>query len=135
MAEHDGLLERIIEVLSESDLDRVLGLILDAVVERTGARHGYLVLREKSGIDVRAARNLDRKDIENPEFEISRSLLKQVFEARKPVRDEDRRAERGPVERDEPAHRAGERGSVEERARRRSVTRPSARFVPTMYPP
>jgi Nif-specific regulatory protein len=77
------MLERLLElgkrVLAESDLDRVLTSAIDGVIELCGAERGMIVLFGEGGeAVVETARNLDREDIDRPEFQVSRSLLDRV---------------------------------------------------------
>ena len=78
------MLERLLElgkrVLAESDLDRMLTAAIDGVIELCGAERGMILLFEENGAEVvvETARNLDREDIERPEFEVSRTILERV---------------------------------------------------------
>ncbi|HEV7784084.1 MAG TPA: sigma 54-interacting transcriptional regulator, partial [Thermoanaerobaculia bacterium] len=80
------MLERLLElgkrVLAESDLDRVLTAALDGVIELCGAERGMILLFDTEGpegeVVVETARNLAREDIERPEFEVSRGILRRV---------------------------------------------------------
>ena len=80
------MLERLLElgkrVLAESDLDRVLTAALDGVIELCGAERGMILLFDPQGpegeVVVETARNLAREDIERPEFEVSRGILRKV---------------------------------------------------------
>ncbi|HWN41008.1 MAG TPA: GAF domain-containing protein, partial [Thermoanaerobaculia bacterium] len=78
------MLERLLElgkrVLAESDLDRMLTAAIDGVIELCGAERGMILLFEENGAEVvvETARNLDREDIERPEFEVSRTILEKV---------------------------------------------------------
>jgi len=76
------MLERLLEigklVLAERDLDSVLSRALDGLIELCGAERGMIVLEEGGETRFEAARNLDRQDIERPEFEVSRTVLDKV---------------------------------------------------------
>ncbi len=65
-------------------LDEVLERVLDALIEVTGAERGFLVLAEGPGgeLKVRVARNVDRRSLDEPAFQVSRNLLKRVVEAK-----------------------------------------------------
>jgi Nif-specific regulatory protein len=86
------VLERLLElgkrVLAESDLDRVLTAALDGVIELCGAERGMILLfdpeRPEGEVVVETARNLAREDIERPEFEVSRGILRQVQSSGQP---------------------------------------------------
>ncbi len=72
---------------STLDLDEVLNRAMDTVIRLTGAERGYLMLRdEKTGeMEYRVARNLDRQIIEENDFTVSRSVIKEVAQTGKPV--------------------------------------------------
>ncbi len=77
------MLERLLEigksVLAERDLDRVLTRAIDGVTELCRAERGMILLFDPDGEMVfEQARNLDRSDIEDPEFEVSRTILERV---------------------------------------------------------
>ena len=67
----------------------LLELIIDTVVEVTGAERGFLLLWEGNDVSVQAARNMDREDVKDPEFKVSRGIAMQVFETNQPLRSED----------------------------------------------
>ncbi|MHC4601184.1 MAG: GAF domain-containing protein, partial [Planctomycetota bacterium] len=67
---------------SEIDLPSLLKGIMDAVLELTAAERGFLILSEDSREDdlaFAAARNLNREEVESPEFQISRSIAREVL--------------------------------------------------------
>jgi Nif-specific regulatory protein len=77
------MLERLLElgksVLAESDLDGVLTAAIDGVIELCGAERGLILLFNPEGeAVVETARNLRREDIEQPKFEVSRTILDKV---------------------------------------------------------
>ena len=74
-------------VNSTLDMGRVLELVMDTVVQVTGAERGFLtLLDEASGeLQIRVARNFDRETIESSSFQVSRNLLKQVADTGNPV--------------------------------------------------
>jgi PAS domain S-box-containing protein len=74
-------------VNSTLDLNRVLELVMDTVVQVTGAERGFLTLQDEASNDLqfRVARNFDRETIESTSFQVSRNLLKQVVESGTPV--------------------------------------------------
>ncbi|MBC8181121.1 sigma 54-interacting transcriptional regulator [candidate division KSB1 bacterium] len=76
-AEH--LLEIGKQVLAETDVNKVLELSIDRAIELTGAERGLLILiGDHDEILFETARNLAREDIENPKFEVSRTIINQV---------------------------------------------------------
>jgi transcriptional regulator with GAF, ATPase, and Fis domain len=69
-------------------LGDLLDLILDTVVEVTGAERGFLILREGNEVAVKAARNMDREKIKDPEFKVSQSIAVAVMESGEAIRSE-----------------------------------------------
>jgi Nif-specific regulatory protein len=66
-------------ILSEVELEPLLKKCIDKVIEVTGAKRGFIALiSDKKLPDFKVARNLDKKDIEQPEFEVSKSIIKHV---------------------------------------------------------
>ncbi|HEX7184927.1 MAG TPA: GAF domain-containing protein, partial [Thermoanaerobaculia bacterium] len=79
------MLERLLElgksVLAERDLDRLLTSAIDGVIELCGAERGMILLFDPEApeeIVFETARNLAKEDIERPEFEVSRTILRKV---------------------------------------------------------
>jgi sigma-B regulation protein RsbU (phosphoserine phosphatase) len=71
---------------STLDLDEVLDLVMDQVVAVTGAERGFLMLRAENGEMVfRAARGIHRQEVEDPDFQVSRSVIGQVANTGQPV--------------------------------------------------
>jgi len=66
-------------ILSEVELEPLLKKCLDKVIEVTQAQRGFIALiNEKRQPDFKIARNLEKNDIEQPEFEVSKSIIKHV---------------------------------------------------------
>ena len=65
-------------LLAESNTDRLLNLAMDQLVEISGAERGLIILFNEDGEDFQTARNLDKKDLENPDFEISHTIISRV---------------------------------------------------------
>lgn len=66
-------------VLAEPDVDRVLATSMDHLIEISGAERGIIILFSEAGEShFQTARNLEKKDIDRPEFEISRTIIKKV---------------------------------------------------------
>lgn len=66
-------------ILAESEVNRVLTIAVDDVIEITGAERGLIILFAGTGdILFQTARNLQKEEIENPEFEISRTIIDKV---------------------------------------------------------
>ncbi len=70
---------------SEHNLDNLLNLIMDSVVEISEAERGFLILMENGRMEVKVARNINREEIQSPEFNISHSIAKQVMDSGKPI--------------------------------------------------
>lgn len=70
---------------SSLDTDEVLNLVMDTMIQITGAERGFLMLmNEDTGdLEVRAARNINRETIDSAE--ISNTVLNRVFETGEPV--------------------------------------------------
>jgi sigma-B regulation protein RsbU (phosphoserine phosphatase) len=75
-----ALLYRISQDFNSSlDLDEVLHRVLDEVIAAVRAERGFLMLRDPSGqLRFRVARGIDRHTIEQPQFQVSRSVLERV---------------------------------------------------------
>jgi len=63
---------------SETNLDRLLQLIMDMAVHLTTAERGFLVLVSDGVLDFRVARNIEHGVVELPEFETSKTVVQQV---------------------------------------------------------
>ena len=73
-------------VASEMELEPLLLLAMDKVIEVTGAQRGFIALvEEKSRPDFKVARNLEKSDIDKPQFQVSRSIIQEVLSTCKPV--------------------------------------------------
>ena len=81
------LLYRLSQAFNSSlDLDQVLERVIDEVIATTRAERGFIMLRAADGqLAFRAARGIDRKTIEEPKFEISRSIVEGVALDARPV--------------------------------------------------
>lgn len=74
------------EILAELDLDRVLTAAMDHLIEISGAERGIIVLFDEQGEPLfQTARRLEKKDLEHPEFQISRTIIDKVKSARQPI--------------------------------------------------
>ena len=73
-------------LLTETEVDRLLTTAMDEAIEISCAERGMIILFDNSGgIQFQTARNLDKEDIENPEFEISRTIIQQVKTKKLPI--------------------------------------------------
>ena len=86
-ADRLALLCRLSETFNSSlDLDQVLNRVMDEVISATHAERGFVMLREPDGgLVFRVARGLDRKTIEEPQFQVSRSVVERVAREGQPL--------------------------------------------------
>src|SRR4029078_3435022 len=71
---------------SSLELSAVLDLVMDSLIQVTGAERGFIMLADASGeLAVRVARNLDHQTLTTAAFQISRTLTQQVFTCGQPV--------------------------------------------------
>ncbi len=75
-----SLLYKLSRTFSSSlDLDEVLNLVMDEVIDVMKAERGFVMLREDDGrLTFRAARGIDRETIDDPQFQVSRSVVERV---------------------------------------------------------
>ncbi|MGH2593109.1 MAG: PP2C family protein-serine/threonine phosphatase [Anaerolineae bacterium] len=75
-----ALLYRVSQTFNSSlDLDQVLNSVMDEVIAATRAERGFLMLRDADGrLRFRAARGLDQRTIDEPEFQVSRGVIERV---------------------------------------------------------
>jgi sigma-B regulation protein RsbU (phosphoserine phosphatase) len=75
-----ALLYRLSQTFNSSlDLDEVLNRVMDEVVAATRAERGFVMLREPGGqLVFRVARGMDQQAIEEPQFQVSRSVVERV---------------------------------------------------------
>lgn len=79
-----ALLYQITQTFSSSlELEQVLNRVIDEVISVTRAERGFVMLRGADGaLDFQAARGIDQTTINQPQFEISRSVVEQVIDTR-----------------------------------------------------
>ena len=66
---------------SSLDLDEVLNRVIDEVIAAVRAERGFLMLRDAAGqLHFRVARGIDRHTIDQPQFQVSRSVIVRVAE-------------------------------------------------------
>ncbi len=72
---------------SSLDLDDVLNEVMDTVIALTGAERGYLMLvKEDTGeLEFKVARDLNRETLDEADFAVSRSIVRQVAQSGEPV--------------------------------------------------
>lgn len=65
---------------SSLEFDEVLNRVMDAVIQLTGAERGFLMLAEGiEKLDIKAARNFERMNLDHDEMEVSRTVIKEVL--------------------------------------------------------
>ncbi|MFQ5654668.1 MAG: sigma 54-interacting transcriptional regulator [Planctomycetota bacterium] len=72
------LQEVVLLLTSERDLQILLDRILDEVLKLFNAERGFLILTDGADHEIRAARNIDREEVERPELKYSRSIAEEV---------------------------------------------------------
>jgi sigma-B regulation protein RsbU (phosphoserine phosphatase) len=82
-----ALLYRLSQTFSSSlDLDEVLNRVMDEVIAVTRAERGFVMLHEADGrLVFRAARGMDQNTIDDPQFQVSRSVVERVAREGQPV--------------------------------------------------
>ena len=85
--EHLQLLYHLNQTLNSSlDLDQVLDQLMDQVITAIKAERGFIVLQSgPDQLDFRASRGIDHQNIEDPENEVSQSVIKKVLTDNKPI--------------------------------------------------
>ena len=86
----DQSLRKLLEISnamnSNLKLEKLLTYVMDQVIEMTKAEYGYLIfLKEDGGLEFKVAHNIAKEEIESAEFEISRSVIREVIENQKTV--------------------------------------------------
>jgi len=82
-----AMLYQINGVLNSSlDLVDTLNLVMDSLIQLSGAERGCLVLLDDDGnLDVQAARNFDQEDVSPYEVELSRTVVRDAVAGEHPV--------------------------------------------------
>jgi transcriptional regulator with GAF, ATPase, and Fis domain/tRNA A-37 threonylcarbamoyl transferase component Bud32/tetratricopeptide (TPR) repeat protein len=81
-----SLLEINRQLVQQQDLDTLLGLIVEHALGVTGAERGFLVLEEHGSLRFDTALDSCRGDIDQPEFEISGSVVRDALSKMHAVR-------------------------------------------------
>lgn len=86
-AEHlAGLYEISQTITSSLDLDEVLNLVMDKVIEVSGAQRGFLMLQDHSGqLAFQVARGIEGRQIDDPESGVSRGIIESVARSGQPL--------------------------------------------------
>jgi len=84
---HLALLYQLSQTFNSSlDLDEVLNRVMDEVIAATHAERGFVMLIETDGkLAFRVARGLDQTTINDPQFQVSRSVTERVAREGQPV--------------------------------------------------
>ncbi|MGD8623972.1 MAG: SpoIIE family protein phosphatase [Anaerolineae bacterium] len=82
-----SLLYRLSQTFNSSlDLDEVLNLVMDEIIAVTRAERGFVMLQETGGkLVFRVARGLDHGAIDDPQFQVSRSVVDRVAQEGQPI--------------------------------------------------
>ncbi|MCZ6574450.1 MAG: sigma 54-interacting transcriptional regulator [Planctomycetota bacterium] len=70
---------------SERDFKRVLAVVMDTIVELTGAERAFVWLGGAEEGRVEVARNFEKENVRKPASKISRSILKQAIDKGEPI--------------------------------------------------
>jgi transcriptional regulator with GAF, ATPase, and Fis domain/tetratricopeptide (TPR) repeat protein len=81
-----SLLEINRQLVQQTDLHSLLGLIVEHALTVTGAERGFLVLEEHGELRFDTALDSCRGDIAQPEFEISGSVVREALQKKQSVR-------------------------------------------------
>jgi sigma-B regulation protein RsbU (phosphoserine phosphatase) len=85
-ADRLALLYRLSQTFNSSlDLDEVLNRVMDEVIAATRAERGFVMLCEADRLGFRAARGMDQATIDDPQFQVSRSVVERVADQGQPV--------------------------------------------------
>ncbi len=74
------------QLVQQQNLDTLLGTIVDNALSVTGAERGFLVLEEHGQLRFDTALDSCRGDIAQPEFEISRSVVREALDRMEAIR-------------------------------------------------
>jgi sigma-B regulation protein RsbU (phosphoserine phosphatase) len=86
-ADRLALLYRLSQTFNASiELDEVLNRVMDEVIAVTHAERGFVMLREPGGdLTFRVARGMDQNTIQQPQFQVSRSVVERVAREGDPI--------------------------------------------------
>ncbi|MBI3926647.1 MAG: GAF domain-containing protein [Armatimonadetes bacterium] len=73
-------------VNSMPDLDSLLKLLMDGAITLVGAERGFILVKGRRGeLEFRVARKVKREDLEQQQFEVSRTVIQQVLDKMRPL--------------------------------------------------
>jgi signal transduction histidine kinase len=85
-AELATIYETIRALNSSLDLTETLGLVMDVLIQLTGAERSCLMLLDgESGLEIQAARHFDRKNVAAVDLELSYTVVREAVEGGQPV--------------------------------------------------
>lgn len=71
---------------SSLDLDEVLNRVMDEVISAVRAERGFVMLKDQHGeLKFRVARGMDQQTIDDPQFQVSRSVVERVAGDGQPI--------------------------------------------------
>jgi len=90
LQEDNSHLHKLLEInkklLTERNLQKLLELIIDTAIELTNSERGFVILADTSKEKAfEVARNFEKEDIENPQFEVSHSITEKVIQTGLPL--------------------------------------------------
>ncbi len=90
-----ALLYRLSQTFNSSlNLDEVLNRVMDEVIAVTHAERGFVMLHEADGkLGFRVARGMDQNTIDDPQFQVSRSVVERVARDGEPILTSDAQAD------------------------------------------
>ena len=66
-------------LLTESEVSKLLHSAMDEAIQISGAERGIIILFDETNqIQFQSARNINKEQIKNPEFEVSRTIINTV---------------------------------------------------------
>ncbi|MCI0651147.1 MAG: sigma 54-interacting transcriptional regulator [Planctomycetes bacterium] len=74
-------------------LNQLLDIIIDTVLEITGAERGFIILQEGGELRIRASRNIDKEAVKKAEVKVSHSITSHVLRTGRPVLAGDARSD------------------------------------------
>lgn len=72
-------------LMEQKSIDEIINSLLDSAIDVTGADKGFLIIMEDDSPVVKAARNVNRKSIEDPVEKLSDSVIRKVIETKQPL--------------------------------------------------
>ncbi|MCD4665702.1 MAG: sigma 54-interacting transcriptional regulator [Bacteroidales bacterium] len=73
-------------LLTESEVNKLLYSAMDEAIQISGAERGMIILFDETNqIQFQTARNINKEEIKNPEFEVSRTIINTVKKDKEPI--------------------------------------------------